>query len=167
MSNTDAQRVTAEDIARFHAKVDKTDGCWPWDGTVHSSGYGRFWFHGRTIAAHRFAYEINFGRIPDELRIDHRCHNEDLECSGGSGCLHRRCVNPAHLEAVTPRENTLRGRGIAAIEAKRTHCPQGHPYSAENTHIQRNGSRVCRTCKRAQCARWRAQRRLSKAGQTQ
>lgn len=83
--------------ARFWAKVDKTETCWLWTAAIRRrSGYGVFSHQARTMLAHRFAYELLVGPIPDGLVIDHLCRV-------------RHCVNPDHLEPVTQRENLRRG----------------------------------------------------------
>jgi hypothetical protein len=149
----------------FWSKVDKTDTCWLWNAAMGRGGYGSFHGLGRTQSAHRFAYRLQFGPIPAGLQVDHRCHNEDPTCEGGEDCLHRRCVNPAHLEAVTGRQNTLRGNTPAGRNARKTHCDHGHEFTPENTHhvrpsrSQPNGGRRCRICRRAAQARFRLRRR--------
>lgn len=121
---------------RFWSKVDRSnpDGCWPWIGYRNAGGYGRFHW-GRTQQVHRIAYELLVGPIPDGLDLDHLCRN-------------RGCVNPAHLEPVTNRENILRGQTLPASEIMRTECPYGHPYTPENTYTNPRGQRHCRTCRR-------------------
>lgn len=123
--------------AAFWAKVEKTDGCWQWAGPTMRQGYGYISRNGRIVYAHRHAYELLVGPIPDGLVIDHLCRNTS-------------CVNPAHLEPVTQRENVLRGNAPAAKNAVKTHCPRGHEYTPENTITRdRDGriSRQCRECK--------------------
>lgn len=138
--------MTPED--RFWAKVDQSGDCWTWAGVKDDRGYGRFTVQGRKVLTHRFAYELLVGPIPDGLVIDHLCRNP-------------RCVNPAHLEPVTTRENLLRGNTITAAQVARTHCPQGHPYAGENLAID-DGARRCRKCHRdRERARYQARRKSS------
>lgn len=130
---------------RFWQKVDKggavpeyrpdLGGCWVWLAHKNNNGYGYIWTKGERVEAHRVSYELHKGPIPEGLEIDHLCRV-------------RHCVNPEHLEAVTERENKLRSGGMASRNAAKTHCPQGHPYSAWNTKDDA-GSRRCRTCKNA------------------
>ena len=118
---------------RFWAKVDKTPACWNWIGATTGLGYGNLRWKGRNAKAHRVAYELLVGPIPQGLTIDHLCRN-------------RACVNPAHMESVTMRDNTLRGQTVTAANAKKTHCPNNHPYDLLNTWIAKDGSRHCRAC---------------------
>lgn len=122
-------------VARFWSKVEKTEGCWTWLGTMHPDGYGRFWAEGRQHWAHRWAYELEVGPIPSGLVIDHLCRN-------------RACVNPEHLEPVTNIENVLRGESASARAARREKCIRGHRYDEENTYIDSRGVRSCRSCRR-------------------
>ncbi len=122
---------------RFSAKVtvDPETGCHEWNAHRTQNGYGQFGMGSRVLYAHRAAYEIYVGPIPGGLHIDHLCRN-------------RGCVNPEHLEAVTQRENTLRGVGVAAACARKTHCLRGHEFKPENTYRGRSdGSRECITCR--------------------
>lgn len=136
---------------RFWAKVDKSggpDACWLWIGGLAGKGYGRFYDGTRDVYAHRWAWEQANGPIPTDLQIDHVCHNRDSSCPGGE-CSHRRCVNPAHLEAVDCRTNLLRGNTVTAARAAVTHCPRGHEYTPENTYISStHGGRDCKICRR-------------------
>lgn len=135
-------RDTGTFEARFWSKVRKTDGCWLWTASLRPSGYGQVKGpDGKLTNAHRAAYLLAKGPIAPGLELDHLCHSADHGCLGGSACLHRRCVNPDHLEPVTHAENAHRG-----VRPRRTHCPQGHPYSPDNTRRNKNGSRSCRTC---------------------
>jgi len=146
-------------VTAFWAKVTKTNTCWLWNAAQDKSGYGSSHAMGRTFRAHRLAYELHYGPIPAGMEIDHVCHNQDPSCQAGDNCPHRRCVNPAHLEAVTGRENKLRGRTAAARNAAKTHCIHGHEFTPENTYrikpsrTQRNGARGCRACRRLAHAR--------------
>jgi hypothetical protein len=101
-------RQTGTPAERFWLNVDKTDTCWHWTGTLGDDGYGRLSIDNKYTLAHRFAYTLLVGPIPDELVIDHECHNRDLSCPGGP-CEHRRCVNPAHIIPRTIGQNVIRG----------------------------------------------------------
>lgn len=125
-------------------------GCLLYTGTLNNMGYGQIGVDGSTRLAHRAIYELQVGPIPAGMFLDHTCHNQDRACLGGPSCLHRRCINVDHLEPVTGAENTRRGKSWAINGAKR-HCPQGHPYDEENTHVY-DGRRYCRACNRAQKA---------------
>lgn len=145
--------VASSDMDYFWARVaDASDpnACWTWTGPLTSSKYGwiRRLAHPRPVA-HRFAYEQLVGPIPDGMQLDHQCHNRDKSCPGGRACLHRRCVNPAHLEPTTCAVNIRRGRD--RIDT----CPAGHPWDEENTSWRR-GARNCRACHVAEVTERRA-----------
>ena len=128
---------------RFFDKVvvDPETGCHNWTGGQNGKGYGLFSIGVKKYYAHRVAYELAKGKIPEGLEIDHLCRVRD-------------CVNPDHLEAVTHKENLHRGETVSAANAAKTHCPQGHPYSGDNLHVASDGWRRCKTC-RAERARLR------------
>jgi hypothetical protein len=135
----------------FEVRVLDND-CWEWQGYTDKQGYGFICVRrdGKktTPSIHRYFYENLVGEIPDGAHLDHTCHNKDESCPGGKICRHRRCANPDHLEPVTPEENILRGKGEAAKNAAKTHCPEGHEYSDENTYIEPKGGRQCITCRK-------------------
>lgn len=128
-------------MQRFCRKFlpDERTRCWEWLAGRGPGGYGQFWNGKRRVVAPRFSYEAFRGPIAVGLQIDHLCRNPG-------------CVNPSHMELVTPAENTARGNAGLHMRAKSaalTHCPAGHPYSRENTSIsKRRGTRICKTCRR-------------------
>ena len=126
--------------ARFWAKVDKQEGCWLWTGAT-SHGYGQLKVGKGLMYAHRYAYELLVGPIPEGLTLDHLCRNHP-------------CVKPEHLEPVSGRENTLRGEGLTARHARANHCMRGHPYDLSNTYTTADGSRGCRKCKQISNVKW-------------
>lgn len=133
-------------VDRLLQKVDRraATGCWEFTGGRDRDGYGMFWLDGRTVRAHRASYELHVGPIPQGLTLDHLCRNT-------------ACVNPAHLEPTTMRENTLRGTSPVAVNASKTRCQAGHLFTRENTF--RNGThRRCRTCYRKWKRAYRAAR---------
>lgn len=151
------QTLSSKTIDRFWAKVDQSPGpddCWPWTAScMKATGYGQFNCGGGDIQlAHRVMYVLTYGSIPHQLYIDHTCHNEDVSCPGGKECLHRRCQNPAHLEAITNKENINRADEHRGRGRYRTHCPSGHEYTEANTRmVKRTGrsyeyERACKTC---------------------
>jgi hypothetical protein len=138
---------------KFWAKVDKRgpDECWLWTGALVWDGYPRFktTYEGEPfVRAHRFAYRVLVGPIPAGYTIDHLCHTDECTLKE-QDCPHRRCCNPAHLEPVTGRDNTLRGNSVSRRNAEKTHCLRGHPLSGDNLYVSPAGDRNCRTCQRA------------------
>lgn len=116
----------------------RLSGCKHWLSTLHDAGYGLFSLAlpngGRKmIRAHRYAYQLKHGLIPNKMDLDHLCRV-------------RTCVNTDHLEPVTGAVNTLRGEGFSAVNARKTHCPEGHPLTGKNLVFGTRGSRQCRTC---------------------
>lgn len=117
--------------------------CWLWLGRLDIGGYGLFGSQGRkSVRVHRKSWEEATGRSAEGLELDHVCHSLDMTCAGGK-CIHRRCLNPQHLEPVGHRENQLRG-----VRGRRmTHCKRGHLI--ETTGWRRNGlpRRQCEVCR--------------------
>src|ERR1700724_3342910 len=106
--------LTGVYLQRFLSKIDRSADCWTVGGSRNGAGYAQVWNGQRLVMAHREAYEHFIGPIPEGLELDHTCHSRDPSCPGNASCVHRGCVNPAHLEPVTHRENCLRGRSPLA-----------------------------------------------------
>lgn len=125
-------------ITRFNKKFAPSlieGGCWEWTGAKNAKGYGHMSRNYRADRqyAHRVSYEIFYGPIPKDLTIDHLCENKG-------------CVNPAHLEAVTLKENISRSDGISAMNARKVYCLRGHVLAEGNLIKRKNGWRECKTC---------------------
>ncbi len=159
MADSESIRPSASEVmsaqrrALFWSRVDKSageDGCWLWLGG-RDKFYGVFRVdYGRGLirdGAHRVAYELLRGRIPNGLHIDHLCRNQ---------C----CVNPKHLEPVSSRVNVLRGVGVAAKNSRKEFCDNGHSFTSDNTRVEwrRDGrrERICLACKSLRRRRYRA-----------
>ena len=130
------------DLERFDANTDADGDCIVWTGGTNSNGYGRLTVNGRRMLAHRYAWERENGPVPDGLELDHLCRN-------------RPCVNLAHLEPVTHRENVLRGEAPCAQVVRTDVCKRGHAYDDENTHLGPDGKRYCRKCRALRARRYR------------
>lgn len=139
----------------FWSKVDRSGGensCWTWTGgTKDKAGYGRFGTGSRTDEstrmrfAHRIAYELLIGPLPEGTELDHTCRNHG-------------CANPLHLEPVSHRENVIRGEGPPALNARKTECISGHRFTEGNTYFWR-GKRLCRACRKEADGRRQRNRR--------
>ena len=134
------RRWTLSEEERFWSKVEITPyGCWEWCGCLTKGGYGQFVL-GTRVYAHRYAYKMMVGEIPEGLQVDHLCRN-------------RSCVNPEHMEIVTRKENILRGQSLPAKCSRLTHCPRGHEYNEQNTYLwigkegTKNSGKVGRQCR--------------------
>ena len=126
--------------ARFWNKVDKSGVCWLWTAAARRTGYGQFRVGAKMAHAHRVSWELERGPIPDGLYVLHNCPGGD----------NPSCVNPDHLWLGTHAENVAdmvaKGRHRNG-NTNKTHCPQGHEYSEENTY-RHNGQRFCKKCNR-------------------
>lgn len=129
-------------LARFQAnvRIDEESGCHIWAADKDGRGYGKFSIRDVYYLAHRVAYTWRNGPIPDGLVLDHLCR------------VHL-CVNPAHLEPVTNRENLARGE----THMVQTHCAAGHSLTGENARHYK-GRRICRACERRRSREWKARR---------
>lgn len=120
----------------FFNKVipEPNSGCWFWMGDTVKGVYGRSFHNGKKILAHRLSYKLHVGEISEGLTIDHLC-------------VQPSCVNPKHLEPVTMKENIMRGRSFARVNAEKTHCSRGHEFTEENTYwYKKNRRRDCKKC---------------------
>lgn len=133
---------------KFWARVNKSNGCWLWTGTVQVRGYGAFFISKARgyVKAHRFSYELNVGPIPDGMLVCHRC---DV----------RNCVRPDHLflgdNAINMADMTAKRRHV---NQAKTHCIRGHEFTPENTYHppKRPWTRLCRECRRTSKVRAKA-----------
>jgi hypothetical protein len=129
------------------------DGCWLWKGPTREANgsiYGRARWNGRMQQAHRVFYELANNPIPEGFQCDHLCGRT-------------LCVNPDHIEVVTGRENTLRGNGPTAQNARKTHCLRGHLLEGENLYQPKPSqpiNRRCKECERGGKRSHKEQRRL-------
>ena len=168
--------MTEAQLARFWPKVREAGECWLWTGYRNPRGYGHFMIQKRPRQAHRVSYEHFRESIPPGMQIDHLCRVP-------------QCVNPWHLEVVTPAVNAARSywspesrkrhsqwlttrpvsedtrANISIGHARRTHCIHGHEFTPDNTYfkpttqVARGWVRQCRTCTRMSIARFREKRK--------
>jgi len=133
-------------LLRLSQKYTKLpSGCWQWNGAKQPTGYGQMWNGERPEQAHRIAYRLFVGPIPDGYEVDHLCRN-------------RSCINPAHLRIVTHRENMRCSLTVMGENARKTHCKRGHALSGHNLIITKQGTRQCRICCNMRARRYKSLR---------
>lgn len=147
-------KVAAKTIFGFIGKLNVTStGCWEWTGSINPSGYGMLTItkiSHKPIRAHRFAYEMAVGKIPEGYQIHHKCNN-------------RKCCNPNHLVTVTPKEHIALTPDCVSYKCKaKTHCKSGHELSPDNLYITNKGKRVCKQC----VSKWGRERYVAQGGGT-
>ncbi len=123
-------------------------GCILWTGGRGSKGYGVVRHaDGRDLMAHRAYWELFVGPIPEDMTLDHECHNRDETCAGGPTCIHRRCVNPEHLAVKSAVDNLKSSKNYVG---NKTHCPRGHAYAdyGQTSSTPAGPRRYCKLCKR-------------------
>lgn len=114
-------------IRRFRASyVVDGNGCWVWTRVLNSRGYARICVNNKMVLAHRWIWMRWNGEIPDGLCVDHICEN-------------KRCVNPDHMQLLTPRDNILRSC------PPKTRCPKGHVLDEVGYYMD-SGRRRCKPC---------------------
>lgn len=129
-----------------------TNGCWHWTGYIAREGYGQYNVpKGSAVRAHRYLYDqlvepVYDRKHPNYRDVDHECHNRSKSCPGGKTCLHRRCVNPAHLAAKTPRANLEASPRIQARRQQHDYCKRGHEQVGDNLYVSPTGRRACYAC---------------------
>ena len=132
--HTERPTLGVPPVDRLTHFIDAEGDCWIWTGTISPNGYGSIRVDGTNTTAHRAVWEVLVGSVPEGFHVDHLCRNPP-------------CVNPDHLEPVTPGENHRRGARHKGVYQPPDACPQGHPYEDENLYVHR-GIRYCKTCRR-------------------
>jgi hypothetical protein len=131
-------KLTEEQRQRFWSRVEvpnQPSCCWEWTGALTDRGYAEVSLDGLVFKSHRVAYSDLIESVPTDKMIDHLCRN-------------RKCVNPDHLQIASDKMNVRTGFSPSGVHARKTHCPQGHPYDNVNTYWWNGTNRQCKTCKR-------------------
>lgn len=149
------QQVDDDAIARWLDRIDIASprACWQWPGAVGDGGYSHAVLMKRSRKPYRMFYEHFIGPVPEGMTLNHTCHDADPDCRGGSYCVHRLCVNPAHLESVSIGNNTK------SAFATRAYCRAGrHLWTEENTVWIGKGSKLQRRCRECKNEKSRARK---------
>lgn len=130
--------ATVIDLAKANG-----DSCWPWPGRLNAKGYGTVRVQtdngGLSTVAHRAIWlATRKAVIPTGYNLDHICCRKD-------------CVNPDHLRVLTARGNTLGGGSVSALNARKTHCVNGHPFDATNTRYRETVTPAGKVERRRRC----------------
>lgn len=152
-------RMPLDQRLEYYTEQIPFSECWFFVGNLDKDGYGRLCLNHRNLRAHRVAYELRFGVIPEGMVIDHLCRQ-------------RSCVNPSHMELVSNAENVRRGESFSVVNANKQYCPKGHPLEDFPRYWRGRlwGKRGCKICYReyhrvfeaARRARLSAERRRRK-----
>ena len=142
------QEATRE---KFWSRVLKTETCWLWRGSLDWKGYGRFVVNRfkkkYSSPAHRISYYlVNGFEVPATMSVDHLC-------------MVKGCVNPKHLDVVTNKENVLRGNSPMAVNARKTHCKNGHEFELFLPKYAAQMYRRCRICWLESMRAWHRRKR--------
>ena len=137
--------------------------CWIWKGARNKDNYGltvrTLDKKTYTIFAHRLSWYQTYGKIPDDMVVDHTCHDPST-CVSGLACPHRACYNPYHLKLATRTENAKRSANNGDSRGK---CRQGiHDWVDENVKVFPSGRRACIPCSRVQAKRAAENRKANK-----
>ena len=139
--------------ARFWARVNTSGGpntCWPWTGARLNRGYGQVYQPNHKLLAHRVAWELECGPIPDGMSVLHQCDNPP-------------CCNPAHLFLGTQADNISdRDQKGHHANSMKTNCLRGHPLSGDNLYVTPSGARQCRACQQVVWRRRNGERKRAR-----
>lgn len=138
------EHLSTKDLARIFSKIHvnhehpyKGSYCWEWQGCLSTNGYAKLKWQTRSEFAHRILYAWLVAPLIHArflVELDHLCRN-------------RRCVNPAHLELVSRRENLRRGETVMSVNLNKTHCKRGHELAGNNIDQSKLPYRICLLCR--------------------